>query len=160
MELKELMDGFAAEAGLDALTADDTGVYWLKIDSFSIGFATDETERMLIVYTPIAAREEASAGDLAEVLLELNNLYIGSFGGTVALDREAGLYLYQRREALADFGKETFPSLLEDFVNRAETLQGLIEGFAQTREAAEKIAETKAEEDRSIGGLSSGFMQV
>lgn len=160
MELNELMSGFAAEVGLGTLQADDSGTYWLKIDKFSIGFSSDETGRMLVVYTPVGARDDANAGDLAEFLLELNNLYIGSFGGTVALDREAGLYFYQRREALADLGKDSFLSLVEDFVNRAEALQDLIGGFAQTHEAAAEVAEKQSSEERALGGLSSEFMQV
>lgn len=160
MELNELMVGLAAEVGLGECPADDTGTYWLKIDSFSVGFTTDETGRTLMVYTPIGARDEASAGDLAELLLELNNLYVGSFGGTVALDRTAGLYFYQRREALGDLGKDAFLSLVEDFVNRAEMLKELVGGFSRTHAVAGEIAEKRLAEERSFGGLSSGLMKV
>lgn len=164
MELNELMVGFAAEVGLGEISADDTGAYWLRIDDLSVGFIADEAGRTLVVYTTIGERDEARAGALADVLLELNNLYIGSFGGTIALDREAGEYAYQRRVSLADLDKDSFRALVEDFVNRAETLQDLIGKFVQTHAVAETGAETVAAtpvaEELPLGGLTSGFMQV
>ena len=168
MELNELMSGFAAEIGLGEISANDTGAYWLRIDDFSVAFTADEAGRTLVVYTTIGERDEVRAGGLADFLLELNNLYVGSFGGTIALDREAGQYAYQRRVSLFDLDKDSFRALVEDFVNRAETLQDLIGKFFQTHAVAETAVETVPEtggeapvaEELLLGGLTSGFMQV
>lgn len=160
MEFKEIVTGFAEQTGLGALTPDDEGTYWLKIDAYTIGFSEDAAARALVIHTPIAERTDENTVALAETLLELNFLYFATQGGTLALDREAGLYFYQRREALDTLDVVKFMALVEAFVNRAEELTGKIEDFVRTYVGAESVAEAKAAEERELGGLSSSFMQV
>ena len=160
MDLNELVAGFAEKTGLGALTPDDEGMYWLKIDEYAVGLGEDAEARVLVVHAPIAERNEESAAALAETLLELNLLYLGTQGGSIALDREAGLYFYQRREPLDALDVERFTALIEAFVNRTEELSNRIAEFVRMYAEAGTIAEAKAAEERSLGGLSSGFMQV
>lgn len=160
MELKELVAGFGAKTGLGELSPDDEGTYWLKVDDYVLGLGEDTEARALVIQAPVAERTDENASVLAETLLELNLLYLGTQGGTFALDREAGSYFYQRREALDTMDVERFTALIETVVNLVEEFSNRIPGFLQTCAEAETIAEKKEAEERSLGGLASEFMQV
>lgn len=160
MEFKEIVTGFAEQTGLGALTPDDEGTYWLKIDAYTIGFSEDAAARALVIHTPIAERTDENTVALAETLLELNFLYAGTQGGTLAMDREAGLYFYQRRESLDMLDIERFTALIESFVNVTEDLTNRTAAFVRTYVQAQTIAEEKSAEEQSLLGGASGFMQV
>ena len=90
MDLNELVAGFGAKTGLGELSPDDEGTYWLKVDDYVLGLGEDTEARALVIQAPVAARTDENATVLAKTLLEFNFLYLGTQGGTFALDRKAG----------------------------------------------------------------------
>ena len=160
MELNELVAGFSAKTGLGELRSDDEGVYWLKIDDYVLGLGEDTEARALVIQAPVAERTEENASALAETLLELNFLYLGTHGGSFALNREAGLYFYQRREALDTLDVESFTMLIETVVNLVEEFSNRIPGFVQICAEAEAIAGQQEAQARPLEGLAPEFMQV
>lgn len=159
MELKELMSEFSKKTGISELVPDQEGFYWVRIDDYGIGIGTEATEQSIVIFTPIAKRVEESAAVLAELMLEINYLYIGTFGGTISFNSDMGYYLYQRREALATIDAENFMSLMEQFVNKAEMLKNMVDEFVQTYAASEQIAQRKSEEMAGMEGTGE-FLRV
>lgn len=159
MEPKELMSEFSKKTGIAELVPDQEGFYWVRIDDYGIGIGTEATEQSIVIFTPIAKRVEESAAVLAELMLEINYLYIGTFGGTISFNSDMGYYLYQRREALATIDAENFMSLIEQFVNKAEMLKNMVDEFVQTYAASEQIAQQKSEEMAGMEGTGE-FLRV
>lgn len=157
MELKELMEGFAAKIGLTDLAPGEDGAYALSFNDMDVGFTEDEPGRLLIA-APFATKPAEGSDRLAEVLLSANHLFAGTAGATIALNAETGEYLLQRHVPLALTDVEAFYTLVEGFVNTLETYGNLVREF---RPVFDKAADM-AEDDRLASSEMSfsGFMQV
>lgn len=150
MELAELLQVFAENVGLEAVKSDAAGTYWLMIDQFTVGFTQGERDRSVVIHTAIAPRNEASAAQVAELLLQLNLRHLITAGGSLALDPEAGSYVYQWREALDALDLDRFRSVLETFANEAENLSQTILNFSGEVPTDERPAGAFAREEEPV----------
>lgn len=157
MELKELMEGFAAKIGLEGLERNEDGAYALSFNEMDVGFTESEPGQLLIA-APFATKPAEGTDRLAEVLLSANHLFDATAGSTIALDATSGEYLLQRQVPLAMMDVESFYTLIEAFVNKLESYRELVSEF---RPAFDKAADIVTDEHLASSEISmSGFMQV
>ena len=120
--LNSLLSRVGELIGMHNLTADDDGYCLLRIDDqldLSIEFDED-TESAILSATCGVLPEPPSPALLAEIIMA-NYYWIGSGGGTLALNgRNRTLYL-QFREPMAQLDAPRLKDLLEALVMNAET---------------------------------------
>lgn len=157
MELKELMESFAARVGLEGLEPDPFGVYVLSFDEMAVAFKEDEPGQLILI-APFAKKPEEGTDHLAELLLSANHLQKATGGATISLDADSGDYCLQRRDRLSALDGEGFSLLIETFVNKLEEFRNLVQEFRPAFDQAE--ADADREREAISGYEASGFLQV
>lgn len=158
MELKELMDGFAAKIGLEGFAPDQDGAYMVSFDEMEVGFREDDDGKAVLIIARFAEKPTEGTDRLAEILMAANYLFVSTAGSTIALDNESKSYVLQRRESLMSHDVDSFMAVIEKFVNALEEFKTLVADFRPAFAEAEEIA---AEESARFSSLSpNGFLQV
>lgn len=148
MEFNQLITDFAKRHNVENLVAVDSAAA-LDIDGIIVTIvAKDET---LVFSAEVGDPPAEGAAVFADLLLEAN-LQSGAF---FAKAPEPGPYIVVLRTPLSLIDATVFDSMLEAFVNQAETWRRLLADF---RPAAKAAAERRAGDAPSFG--TGSFMQV
>ena len=148
MEFNELIDAFAKRHKVENLVAVD-GAAALDIDGIIVTIVSKGD--IVNISAEIGDPPADGAALFANLLLEANTQPDAFF----AKIPDPGPYIIARRIPLSQVDDDVFDSILEAFVNNAETWRRLLVDF---RPAAKAAAEGAAADKPSFG--SSGFMPV
>jgi len=148
MEFNQLIADFAKRHKVEDLVAVD-GAAAIDIDGIIVTIVSKD--ELLNFSAEIGEPPADGAAVFANLLLEANTQPDAFF----AKIPDSGPYVIARRIPLSQVDDESFDSILEAFVNNAETWRRLLVDFRPTAKAA---AESAASEKPSFG--SSGFMSV
>ena len=158
MELKDLMEGLAAEAGMDGVAPDDGGAYHLGIDGMRISLL--EAGGRLALWADVGEPPPEGRERLFRTLLESSFMGEGSGGAAFAIDAKSGRVVLQRIETSGSLDLAGFKSMLEKFVNVLETWRKTVADF---RDVAPSLDAAEREENdiaRQLGIGAEGFMRV
>lgn len=154
MELKELMEAFAAEAGATGVEPDDAGAYHLGIDDMSVSFAA--ADGRLVTWAEVGEIPPAGRERLYLTLLESAFLGAMTGGGAFSVDADTGRIFFQRLDALDALSLEGFKTMLETFVNILEDWRKIVADFRDVAPEQERKNETEDVRELDRGG----FMRV
>ena len=148
MEFKDLISSFAVRHKVENLVAVDDAAA-LDIDGIIVTIVARGDQ--LTLSADVGEPPAEGAATFSEILLEAN-LQSGAF---FAKAPDPGPYIVVQRLSLPLLDDNAFDSVLEVFVNQAETWRKLLADF---RPAAKAAAERRKVESPSFE--ASGFMQV
>ena len=156
MEIKEIMEAFAARAGVTDFAPDEEGVYHFGFDDMRVTFA--EAGGRLLTLAEVGEVPPEGRERLYGVLLE--SMFLGgqTKGASFALDAETNLLYLQRFDALEALSHDGFRAMLEEFVHVLEDWRGIVSDFRDAAPGQVRAAKAAAKESRE---LSFGdFMRV
>ena len=156
MELKEIIDAFAAGLDVDGVIPDDGGTYRFVIDGMVVSFVgAGDT---LFTWAEVGEVPPAERERLYRVLLESTFQGEQTKGGAFAIDPESDKIYLQRFDAIPALTPENFKAMLESFVNILERWREIVADVRLLAPDQERREKAEAEESR---GLSlGGFMRV
>jgi len=159
MKLEELMERFAANAGIENATATG-GVWKFSADGNVFGVTQDDAGEWVFLFGDIQMPDPENRDELIKSAMEANYFHRGTGGATFALNPDTGALTLFERKRLEGLGEEAFYSFVERFVNALATWNG-ISGQAQARSSG---AVSDSESIEPAGTLNSfpigGFMAV
>ena len=138
MEMKELLDGLAADLGIDGLAVVG-GEAALDIDGMPVLIAEAQGDALLVSGLVGDPPPEGCA-EFCNLLLEANAGFFDAAPCTLARNPESGCYMLLRRLDKASLDPESFAKELASF---ADTLAEWREALESFRPAAAAAAETK-----------------
>ena len=157
MDIKELMEAFARDFGVEGVAADEDGVYTLSIDDMAVSFAETPDAR-LATWAEVCEPPPEGREHLYRTLMEAMFMGEGTGGAAFTIERETGKVYLHRFDALVALDGESFKAMLENFVNVLEEWRGLIADFrpvfGEIEKAADAAHDVRQEMDRG------GFIQV
>lgn len=156
MELKDIMEAFAAEVGVTEVAPDDAGVYHLEFDGMGVSFATADDR--LVTWAEVGEIPSEGCERLYRALLEAMLLGSLTKGASFAVDSETDRIFLQRLDALAALSPEGFRKMIETFVNVLETWRKVVSDFQEVAPEQARKAEAAAAEVRELD--RGGFMRV
>ena len=160
MELKEIMEAFAAETGLAGLAADGNGIYALSIDEMTVSFAEDREAGRLVTFAVVGDPPAEGREGFYQLLLETMYRGEATGGATFSMLPDAGQICLQRFDALASMDLAGFKAMLESFVNVLEDWKKSLADFREISPSLNAAKSEKAAEARELGLGKNGFMQV
>lgn len=160
MELKGIMDAFAAETGLSNLTADENGVYTLGIDEMIVSFVEDAEAGRIVTFAEVGKPPAEGCERFYRLLLETMYRGTATGGATFCMDPDSGAICLQRSDALATADLDSFKAALETFVNILEDWRQSIADFGDISSAIDAAKNDAAAETRQFGLNADGFIQV
>lgn len=128
MELKELVDGFAANLGIEGLALNSEGFAALVADDMTIRITEHEDGRRFLLEGEIGEPPPEGQDRLDRAILKMNSSIMSSQGFSVAIDSEDKYVLV----ALSDYENkslEQFAEKIESFLNELERLRGLLSEY-------------------------------
>ena len=149
MELKELIDGFAAALNIKGMALNEAGIAAFEADGMLVRVTDQSAERRFLLEGKIGAPPPEGRDQFERALLKLNAALVAASGLAVVLDNEDEYAL----AALSDYANlslEDFAGKIEIFLNELERVRGLLAGFVPVS--------GKPAEDVDV--RSAGFMQV
>lgn len=162
MDLNELMEEFAASAGLEEFGADADGAYRLLIDEMPVAVCP-AGDGHVALFAPVGEPPpNAPAGRelLYRLLLESAHLGRGTASAFFSVDAETGEICLQRLESTAALDSENFKNLLGNFVNALAEWRRIVADFRPVAAKVDEEMRTDEEASRSMAMGSDGFMQV
>lgn len=160
MDFDEIIEQFAAAAGLEGFRADDDGVYRLLIDGMPVS-ACPADDGHIALFAPVGEPPpDAVAGRerLYRTLLESAHLGRGTASASFSIDAETGEIYLQRLESAAGLDCEGFKLLLENFVDVLAEWRRIVADF---RPIAAKVDEEAREDEKLSRNMGvDGFLQV
>ena len=160
MGLREIMEAFAAEAGLKDIAADGDGIYLLSIDGMLVSFAEDRAARRLVTFAEVGALPAEGRERLYRLLLEA--MYRGGTtgGATFSVPPDSDMICLQRFDGLENMNLAGFKAMLESFVNILEGWRQALADFPSVARRMERDAHEvpEASHDATLGG--DGFIRV
>lgn len=162
MELKELMEGFAAATGLEGLEPDDGGAYGLQIDGMSVTVCEADDAHVALLAAVGEPPPDAVAGRerLYRTLLESAHLGRGTAGASFSIDEATGEIFLTRLESAAALDPEGFRRLLGDFANALAEWRQIVADFRPLAGQVDEDEREAAEESRAAGMGAEGFLRV
>lgn len=153
MELKEIVDAFAAGMNVDGVIPDDAGTYRFVIDGMVVSFAgAGDT---LVTWAEVGEVPPMGCERLYRTLME--SMFLGELtkGGAFAIDSGSNRIFLQRFDAMPVMTPESFKAMLETFVNILEKWREIVADFRAVAPEQERKAEAEAGESRdlSLGGF-------
>lgn len=158
MDLKDIITAFAAENGLEGLTADAEGAYHIGIDDMVVSFSETGNRDEFVTWAEVAVPQQEGRERLYRALMEAMFLGQGTGGATFSLERESGEICLHRIDNSAQMDLNLFKEKLEKFVNILEQWRKLMADFAPVAHEIEEAARNSEQETRQFG--LGGFMQV
>ena len=160
MELKEIMEAFAAEAGLEDVTADGDGTYALSIDEMVVSFAEDSEAGRLVTFAEVGDTPAEGCERFYRLLLETMYRGEATGGATFSVPPDSDMICLQRFDPLENMDLAGFKAMLESFVNVLEDWRQALADFRDISPALNDVKEREADEVRQVGLGAEGFMQV
>ena len=160
MELKEIMEAFAAEAGLEDVTADGDGTYALSIDEMVVSFAEDSEAGRLVTFAEVGDTPAEGCERFYRLLLETMYRGEATGGATFSVPPDSDLICLQRFDSLENMDLAGFKAMLESFVNVLEDWKKSLADFREISPSLNAAKSEKAAEARELGLGTNGFMQV
>ncbi len=153
MEMKELLDGLAANLGIDSL-AIVGGEAALDIDGMPV-LITEAQGDTLLLSGLVGDPPPEGGAEFATLMLEANAGYFDTAACTLARNPESGSYMLLKRLPKASLDPETFATELAAF---ADTLADWRETLDSFRPAAAAAAELKRSES-ALHLSPSGYIE-
>ena len=160
MGLKEIMEAFAAEAGLQGVAADGDGAYALSIDEMVVSFAEDREAGRLVTFAEVGAPPAEGRERFYRLLLEAMYRGEATGGATFSVPPDSDLICLQRFDSLESMDLVGFKAMLESFVNVLEDWRKALADFRDVFPALNGVKEREADEVRQVGLGTEGFLQV
>ena len=157
MEYNELVQGFAAKAGLSNFKIAD-GTSAVEIDGIKVAFIHDEKGGSVTIYGEIGFPPPDANGRFGEAMLKANHLFSGTEGAVLCQNPDTFAYALFRQFPLAAMDLETFCGHVGKLVDQAEGWKRLLEGFREAEAEAEDAAEEAVAFDAATA--SGSFMRV
>lgn len=154
MTYSELLDGIAAEMGLDSLAPGDNGLVSLDVDGMIVAISDVADGEAVLLRGDAGEPPPEGADSIRKLLLQGNLAMHEGAGEAFAEDPESGHFVLISRFELEPLSLPRFAKILETFFNSLESWRKIIADF---RESAEFVPEAR---DEPVGGLGSGFMRV
>ena len=150
MELKDLMEAFAAAFGIADLKPDDAGVYNVKIDEMKVSFVADSDLPRLVTWGEVGELPPEGREKLYRVLLE--SMYMGKAtgGATFSIEEGTDKLVFHRTDPLDTLDFEAFAAMLDTFVNILEKWRGILANFSVVADDQVKSEEQAAQEMRQV----------
>ena len=158
MELEEIMKAFAAETGIEGVTADADGAYHFDIDGIGVMFATSGDGVRLGMFAVIGEPPCEGREVVYRALLEAMSPGVTGDGLKFSILRGTDRVVLHRTDPLATTDYPVFKARLENLVNVAEDWCRNIADFPALYEKVQGAAQAAKEAAREFG--QSGFLQV
>ena len=151
MDFKEIMEAFAADAGMTESVAYEDEVCHLDINGRDYGFRTSPEEDRLVVWTAISARPPESGEAYLAELLRANFMNQGMPDGALSLSDDDVVYAHCSLR-LPIFDKEEFYRLLRRFVTAVDEWRGKIDHAERAHDVMPQV--------RPEQPIDEGFLRV
>ena len=152
MDFKELMEAFAADAGMtEPVAFDEENVCHLDIDDRDYGFRNMPEANRIVVWTALMARPPESGEAFLVQLLRANFMNQGMPDGALSLSDDDIVYAHCSLK-LPVFDKEEFYGLLRRFVTVVGKWREMLELAERAREVMPQV--------RPPDKPMDGFMKV
>ena len=152
MDFRELVDAFAADAGMtEPVAYEEENVCHLDIDGRDFGFRDVPEAGRMVVWTALAARPPQSGEAFLVQLLRANFMNQGLPDGALSLSDDDIVYAHCSLK-LPVFDKEEFYGLLRRFVTAVGEWREML---ALAERAREVLPQVRPEKPKS-----EGFLQV
>ena len=151
MDFKEIMEAFAADAGMTEPVAYEDEVCHLDINGRDYGFRTSPEADRLVVWTAISARPPESGEAYLAELLRANFMNQGMPDGALSLSDGDVVYAHCSLR-LPIFDKEEFYGLLRRFVTAVDEWRGILD---QAEQARADMPQVRPEQP-----IDEGFLRV
>ena len=120
MEFNELMQAFAAEAGIPGFVPDGSGVYSLAIDGMQVDFAADLDRGQLVFVGEVGVLPQFGRAEFLQLLMEAMFFGRTTAGAVFALKPGSDRLKFRLAEPLELMTAPRFHEVLELFVNTLE----------------------------------------
>lgn len=140
MKIEELMDEFAAEVKLPALSPDKNGVYGCEIDGLDVYICATDDER-LVIWADLCDPVQNGREELYRLLFESSFLGSATAGGSFAINPESGQVSFQRFDELSVMTTKRFIDRLEEFVRMLKHWKNLVTTYGESLAELEKMSE-------------------
>lgn len=157
MQYNELVQGFAAKAGLEGATSED-GSLALEIDGIKVAILHDEARDAVTIYGEIGFPPPDANGKFGEVMLRANHLFSGTDGAVLCQNPETFAYVLFRQLPLDNLDLETFCGHVGKLVDQVEEWKRLMVGFRDAEDEAEDAVEEATALDAAT--TAGQFMRV
>ena len=144
MDFRELMDTFAADAGMTEPVAYEEDVCHLDINGRDFGFRNVPDASRLVVWTAVCARPPESGETFLVQLLRANFMNQGMPDGALSLSEDDVVYAHSTLR-LPVYEKTEFYELLQRFVTTVDEWRGMIELVGQTKPLLTQMREGAAQ---------------
>ena len=128
-ELDGLVSDLGKEIGIPDLALDEESYGCLFVDDVALNLEYDEEGNRLLLYTRLGEAPERGRESFYETLLDANLFWKGTGGATIGLDKETGGVLLAYGFDLDGTSLADFKTVVENFVNIAETWIGRVRDF-------------------------------
>lgn len=160
MELRDLIGGFSAAAGLGEPVTDDAGGYTFAIDDVMVSFLEQTETQDLVTVSEVGELPDEGAEHVCRLLMEAMFRDGGSGGAIFSLEPGTRRIWAHRRDSLATMDDEGFRSMLERFVNGMEEWRRLVGGLSKLAPKLAEAKESAARESRELSMNAEGFMRI
>ncbi|WDP84717.1 MAG: type III secretion system chaperone [Desulfobacter sp.] len=92
----------------------------------------NEKTEQLFLYSNIGDIPKDVNTELYEKLLEGNFLFQGTSGGTIGMDKTAGIFSLAWQGPFIEMGAAAFEMILENFVNLTEHWRGIVKDLSSS----------------------------
>ena len=152
MDFKELMDAFAADAGMtEPVAYEEENVCHLDIDDRDYGFRNVPEASRMVVWTALCARPPQSGESFLVQLLRANFMNQGLPDGALSLSDDDVVYAHCSLK-LPVFDMEEFYGVLRRFVTAVDEWREMLELAERAREVMPQV--------RPEQPSGEGFLQV
>lgn len=150
MELKELIDGFAAALNIKGMALNEAGIAAFEADGMLVRITEQAAERRFLLEGGIGAPPPEGRDQFERALLKLNAALVSTSGLAVVLDKEDE-YVLKALWDYANLSLDDFAEKIESFLNALERVRGLLGSFVP-------VCKQSAAESEDIN--RTAFMQV
>ena len=157
MDIRELMEAFGRDFGIEGFAADADEIYTLCIDGMNVSFAEIAGGR-LATWAEVCEPPPEGREHLYRTLMEAMFMGEGTGGAAFSIDRETGKVYLHRFDAMAALDIQSFKTMLEGFVNVLEEWRGLITDFRPVFGEIAKAESAARDEQQEMD--RGGFIQV
>ena len=149
MRFGELMDAFAAKAGIEGFAPDEDGNYGLEVDGIELGFAETGDGQMLVTGDVCAA--PGDGGRLHRLLLEAMGDDSTTGGAMFSSDPDTGRICLWRTESIAEMDADAFDERIGGFVEIVGEWRGIAAAISAIAPALDAAAAAAADESHRLG---------
>lgn len=147
MDFKELIEKFAAEAGMtEPVRFDEDGVCHLDIEDMDVGFMDVPERSQMVVWTAICHCPSEGGEALMRQLLKANFIGRGLADGALSLSDDDDIYAHFHFH-LPEFEPVNFYRSLRTFLDTVGEWRTLIENYRRLDDAVKTVRATRPSED-------------